>query len=121
MNTYDKMLIVVLLFVALSFSVVYRNFIKEEGSYVVVTVDGEEVNRLSLSEDTQLLIEGANGGTNRLVIQDGVAKMEEASCPDLLCVRQRKICYNEESIICLPNKVVVRVVGGSDDEVDAIQ
>lgn len=121
MNKYDKILIAFLLVAALSFTFVYQAFIKEEGSRVVITVDGKEYKNLSINEDTSLLIEGANGGTNHLVIQDGKVKMNEATCPDLICVHQREIQYSGESIICLPNKVVVRVIGGETDDVDAVQ
>lgn len=121
MNKYDKILIAVLLVVALSFSFVYQRFVREEGSRVVITVDGKEYKELDLNEDTSLLIEGANGGTNHLVIADGAVKMDKATCPDLVCVRQRKIQYSGESIICLPNKVVVKIVGGQEDDVDAVQ
>ena len=37
--------------------------------------------------------------------------MTDADCPDLLCVHQRAIDKEDETIVCLPNKVVVKVVG----------
>lgn len=121
MNKYDKILIGVLLLAAVSFSFIYQSFIKEAGSQVVVSVDGKEHQRLDLYEDASFYIEGVNGGTNYLVIEGGKAKLYEATCPDLVCVRQRAIQYNGESIICLPNKVVVKVEGGKEQDVDAVQ
>lgn len=121
MNRNDKILIAVLLAVAASFFFLYQGFVKENGSRVVITVDGVEYKTLSLTRDTSLFIEGANGGKNCLIIEDGTARMEEASCPDQVCVHQRPICYNGQSIICLPNKVVVTVEGSETDDVDAVQ
>lgn len=121
MNRNDKLLIGVLLVIALSFSFVYQYFVKEEGSQIVITVDGKEYRSLSLQEDTELLIEGANSGTNSLQVKEGAVKMVEATCPDLVCVHQREIRYNGESIICLPNKVVIKIVSGEENEVDAVQ
>ena len=46
--------------------------------------------------------------------------MEEADCPDLLCVHQKAISKEGESIICLPNKVVVTIRGGEETELDAV-
>ena len=48
-------------------------------------------------------------GSNLLVIKDGKAYVENASCPDGICSKHRPISYDGESIICLPNKVVVSI------------
>jgi hypothetical protein len=55
-------------------------------------------------------INGVNGGTNLLIIQDGEAWVEEASCPDGLCKNMGKISQVGQSVICLPNKVVVEIL-----------
>ncbi|KSV57845.1 NusG domain II-containing protein [Acetivibrio ethanolgignens] len=121
MNRNDKILIAVLLAVAASFFFLYQGFVKENGNWVVITVDGIEYKTLSLMEDTSLAIEGANGGKNHLIIENGTVRMDEASCPDQVCVHQRPISYNGESIICLPNKVVIKVKSSKTDDVDAVQ
>ena len=54
------------------------------------------------------------------VIQNGQAKMEWADCPDQLCVHQKAISRTGESIICLPNQVVVSVQGSKESELDGI-
>lgn len=87
---------------------------------VEVTVDGEVVMTLPLSEDTEVSISGFDGGENLLVISDGKAEIESASCPDGVCVRHYAISRDGESIICLPNRVVVTIRGGEKGEVDAI-
>lgn len=91
------------------------------GSYVVVTVDGTEVERISIQEDYETLIT-SEAGSNRLQIEHGVIKIAEADCPDKLCVHQRAIQREGESIICLPHKLVVtieddgkRALGGRAD------
>ena len=87
---------------------------------VEVAVDGEVVMTLPLSEDTEVAIESVDGGENLLVIQDGTAKIESASCPDGICVRHYAISRDGESIICLPNRVVVTIRGGEKGDVDAV-
>ena len=54
------------------------------------------------------------------MIEDGKADMVWADCPDKLCVNQKAISREGESIICLPNKVVISSVGGEEREVDAV-
>ena len=87
---------------------------------VEIAVSGTIVETLPLSEDTRLVISGANDGENILVIEDGKAYMESASCPDGICVRHTPISKDGESIICLPNQVVVTVRGGEKRDVDAV-
>ena len=55
-----------------------------------------------------------------LSIKDGSASIIEASCPDLLCVKQKEIREAGESIICLPNKLVIRVINEGETTVDGV-
>ena len=82
-----------------------------QGRTVEVQVDGVAVATLPLDVDTTYSIDGIDGGHNTLVIADGKATVTEATCPDGVCVRHRAIYRAGQSIICLPNKVVVKVVG----------
>lgn len=84
---------------------------------VTVKVGGEIEGVYSLGEDQEIEI---NGGTNILIIRNAKADMIEADCPDKLCVNQRAISKNGESIICLPNKVVVEVSSKENSEFDAV-
>ena len=90
-----------------------------EGSNILITVDGEEYGTYSLLEEQNIVIEQGNA-KNVIVIEDGKAYMLEASCPDQLCVDQNEISFDKESIICLPNKVVLTVISDVESEVDGI-
>lgn len=79
------------------------------GRYAEVRVSGKTVMTLPLDRDAEIDIEGYGGGTNHLVIEDGKAWISEASCPDGLCVKMGKIGRNGQSVVCLPNRVVVEI------------
>ncbi|MCC8129458.1 MAG: NusG domain II-containing protein [Clostridiales bacterium] len=87
---------------------------------VTIRQDGEVVATLSLDEDAVYTVQGEDDAVNRVVIEDGAVFMEEASCPDRLCVKQGKIRYAGGSLICLPNGVVVEITGQDDLELDAV-
>lgn len=87
----------------------------KKGAQVQVRVAGSVVETFSLSQNRSYTIEGVDGGTNLLIIQDGQAWIEEASCPDGLCVHMGKIRRDGQSVVCLPNQVVVEVVTDSGD------
>lgn len=58
-------------------------------------------------------------GTNRIRIDKDGVSMIYASCPDKLCVNQGKINKKGQSVICLPNKIIIEIAGGKTS-VDAV-
>lgn len=92
---------------------------KTRGGYAVVVQDGAETAKYPLSEDISVTITSPTG-YNTLVIKDGKADVTDADCPDKLCVNQHSISYNGETIVCLPNKLVVKIVSGEEADVDVI-
>ena len=97
-------------------------FLRGEGSTVQVEVDGTVIGIYPLSVDREVeIITGENGEElNLLVIKDGKATVTTATCPDGICAAHRPISREGESIVCLPHKVVVTVVGGIGEEPDVI-
>lgn len=83
---------------------------------VVISIDGEKKSEYPLKEDGVYLLEGSHLGTNKLVIKDGKAYIEEASCPDKQCVKQGKISKAGEMLVCLPNRVVIKIVDANEEE-----
>lgn len=90
---------------------------RRQGGEVVVRVDGVETERHALSADGTYPL---NGGSNVLVIADGQAWLSDANCPDLLCVKQGKVRYTGQTIVCLPNRLTVTVEGGESNGVDFV-
>ena len=82
-----------------------------EGDTVTVTVDGEPFGTYRLSQNRTVEIRTGEGGSqlNRLIVQDGKAYIEYASCPDGICAAHKPISRRGESIVCLPHRVVVTV------------
>ena len=94
---------------------------RKEGSTVTVEVEGTVFGEYSLSRDTVVDIPTGDGELNRLVIRDGKAFVETATCPDGICVGHRPISRKGESIVCLPHQVVVTVTDkGVDDGPDIV-
>lgn len=110
---HDLILIAVCLFVSLLLWLSVT-LLKKPGETVVVTVNGEEYARYPLDEDREVVIE-TERGKNVLVIKDGYADITDATCPDGLCERQRRIDESGESLVCLPNKVTLTVEGDGVD------
>ena len=114
----DIILIGVLLIISLSV-LLFVFLTREEGAVADVYVDGVKVAEYPLSIDGVYYI---NNGSNVLVIENGTAYMREANCPDKFskngCVNTGKISYVGQTIVCLPNKIIVEIVGEGEGIVD---
>ena len=98
---------------------IFNILTRETGAEVIVSVAGEEICTLPLGEDAEMLI-GEGAWQNRLVISGGEASISEASCPDKVCVNSGSIRFDGQTIVCLPHKVVVSVVGGDESGLDGV-
>lgn len=117
----DIIFISTLLILIIIFLFVFYSKYNTSGSYVTITVDGKQYGRYRLDENKEIKIKNASGKvTNILLIKDNCANMIEANCPDKLCVNQKAISKEKETIVCLPNKVVVTVESDDESDFDAI-
>ena len=114
----DILLIVgILLFVLLAS--VLSFLLQKAGDSVTVTVNGAFFGEYLLNEDQTVEIT-VGDRHNRLVIENGEARISNASCPDGICVAHRPIRHDGESIICLPNKVVVEIHAHTQNQPDIV-
>ena len=121
MKRNDIYLVVIILAVALllvaGIRIWQKNNTGGEAS-AVVTIDGRRYGAYPLSKDITERIDFPDGTYNILVISEGYADVTEASCPDQICVHHNRIKYTGESIVCLPNKLIVEIEGGEDNGID---
>ena len=115
---HDVVLGLALLIVAMTLFVVdITKASNDDGNKtVVVSIDGKKEAEYPLNKDGTYLIYGSHLGTNKLVIKDGEAYIEEASCPDKQCMKQGKISKAGEMLVCLPNRVVIKIVDANEEE-----
>jgi len=78
-----------------------------------IIIDGEIVEEYDDLLKDEVYKEIVLDTGNTIVIDNGQVYVEEADCPDGLCVKQGKIRRAGESIICLPHKLIIRIVGES--------
>lgn len=90
------------------------------GGSAVVTVDGKQTAVYSLDENRDVRL-GTEQIGNTLVIKDGYVYISDASCPDKLCKRQGKICFEGQTIVCLPNRTVITIESTKPSKTDFIQ
>lgn len=90
------------------------------GNEVIIEQNSKQVAVLDLNKDQEYNLYSGGKVCNTVVIKDGEAYMIYADCKDKICVNHNKISKNNESIICLPNKVIVTVTNSKNNEVDGV-
>ncbi|MCD6327781.1 NusG domain II-containing protein [bacterium] len=84
---------------------------------VEIIAAGECAYRAPLSKDFTFEAIGPLGPTT-VVCQDGSVFVSESCCPNKTCVKMGKASTCGQIIVCVPNQIVVRIVGAG--ELDAV-
>lgn len=88
------------------------------GDLVVVKVNGEIYGKYSLSKNRTITV-NRDGHMNKITIKGGKVQVSKSSCKNQICVKQGSISTTHQSIVCIPNRVVVSIEG-KDGEYDVI-
>ena len=83
-----------------------------ENAMVQIFRDGKLMQELSLESDQSILITGEY--ENTVVIRDGRACIAQSTCPGEDCVHSGWISSPGRSVVCLPNRVEIRITGSSE-------
>ena len=110
---YDFLAIGIVAAIAILVSVIFWTSVgAEEGSMLSVYQEGALIKEFSLDSDVEFVIEGDY--KNVITIKDGKAAITESDCPGTDCVHSGWIHEAGRSIVCLPNRVELRIEGTSE-------
>lgn len=87
------------------------------GHAALITVDGKEYGTYSLYENKSITVK-QNGHINKIIIKDGMVSMAFSDCINQTCVHTGAISKTSQSIVCLPNKVMVQITGQGQGEAE---
>lgn len=90
-----------------------------EQEYVEISVKGELYKKISFNENTEETIDiNTNIGVNTIKISKGEVQFIKANCPDKVCIKDGVIKKPGQSLVCLPNRIVVEIKGIEESETD---
>ncbi|MBR4878866.1 MAG: NusG domain II-containing protein [Clostridia bacterium] len=89
----------------------------ESGRVAVILRDGVEIDRINLdkAEKSEITVEGDY--TNTILCENGSIGVIHSDCPGGVCVQSGMIKDAGKSIVCLPNRMEIRITGASDIDV----
>lgn len=120
MTKADTVLLAAFILTGLACFAALRLGLQKDGAAVRILSDGELYGTYDLTEEQNIPIQKNGKAVNVLKISGHKAKMIKADCPDKLCVHQKAISRQGETIVCLPNKIVVEIEGTKDAGLDSI-
>ena len=88
------------------------------GAEARVYLDGKLLAVLPLDRDA--VYEAAGTYVNTITVRNGAVAVTASDCPGNDCVHSGWISAAGRSIVCLPNRLEVRITGGAGDGVDAV-
>lgn len=101
----NKKMIVYALIVLFILLIYVVGFTREPGEIVRISENNSLIAVLNLNDDgAEVILDG-----NVIKIKENSVYMEHANCPDEKCKKQGAISRVGDSIICLPNRVIVEV------------
>lgn len=87
-------------------------------TYAEITIEGRFYKKIPLSEHSGVDTIDINTkyGSNHVEIIDNTIAITDATCSDSICINQKFISKPGESIVCLPNKVMIEIKGDINDD-----
>ncbi len=106
----DIILATIILIAGIAASLIIGSISPAKGEKAVIISEGRIFGVYSLYENRTVAVL-SDGHVNKILIRDGEVSMIISNCPGKDCIHQGKISKPYESIVCLPNKVIVKIEG----------
>ena len=120
-NIKDIVLISSILFISLLSLLVLKLTSKNDNLTALVYYNNEIILTINLSDLNDEIVEySVTGDIGELVIsaKHNAIAITEENCPYQLCMKQGYITNTNQSLICLPNKVYIKIISNSNSGVD---
>ncbi len=122
-NKYDIGLIVSIIIISLFF-ILYggRDAVISNSKTAYIYSNNKLVGEYVLTDDYKDVVNiESETGYNIMHIENGQIWIHEASCPDKICIYQGKISKNGDPIVCIPNRMFIKIVDENEEsEIDFI-
>lgn len=83
----------------------------------IIEMDGEVIDTINLEQNKiaqEIRIDAGEGKYNVILVGYDYIEVLESNCPDQVCVGWGRIRYAGQTIVCLPFRIVVRIVGRTE-------
>ena len=115
----DIIIIVFLLILSFTPHLIFSKMLSKNYSstYANIKTSGKVYDNIELSsfKGEKTIVISTEHGNNTIFIKDNTIKIIEADCKDSLCIKQGVISKVGETLVCLPNELVIEIKGDESD------
>lgn len=116
MNKNDiKLILIVMFIVIISFVIIFIN--RGKGETATVYYEDKIIKKIDLSTDGEYTVSGYLGDVV-LEVKDNRIRVKEENSNNHICSKEGYISDKGSSLICLPNKIIVKIE--NDKEIDEV-
>ena len=109
MNKSDiKLLIIILIIILIVIILLNLCVSKSKSTNALVYYDNKLILTIDLSINNEYIVDGFNGDVV-IEVKDNNIRVKNETSPKHLCSKQGFISKNYETIICLPNKIIIKM------------
>jgi hypothetical protein len=113
----DGILIILVLLAAVALTAWYR---PGPGKNAVISVDGKTVASYPLAGEAQTVTVEGDLGPVTIRLEEGKIRITQSPCPHQLCVKQGAVQAAGQTIVCLPNRLVIEITGPDSGKTDGL-
>lgn len=114
--------IILLIVISLALGIVINKLTNTSNTkYILIMADGQVYQKIPLVpelRDSKFIVKSKEGYMY-VEIKDGKVRVIDSTCPDKLCIKQGWISNVGETIVCLPNRITISIIGGNSS-VDSV-
>jgi hypothetical protein len=114
----DKILIVILIVVSAAGYPLIKYFF-QGGAYLEISVEGQVKETVSMDRYTDITVQGRKG-ISVIHIDETGARFTQSPCVDKKCIESAPVKDAGEISACIPNRVMIRVLGDNNISTDFI-
>ena len=111
-NKFDIILIIGIICISGIF-ILFNKLNSKKGTTALVYYENKLVKKIDLSIDKTYNVKGYNGNV-LIVVKDNKIKVAKEKSLHHLCSKQGYISKSNETIVCLPNKIVIEIDSKKD-------
>ncbi|SCH36504.1 MULTISPECIES: NusG domain II-containing protein [unclassified Romboutsia] len=113
MKRKDIFLVISAVFMIIALFIVNNIINKAKLDAIEIYVNNEIYKTISINSEEDLDVR-VGDNYNHIKVHDGGVEIVEASCKDKVCVHSGFINKPSERIVCMPNKVVIKIKTSRD-------
>ena len=117
MNKKDITLILIVAFLAITSLMVLNMTDSKLNKKAFIYYEDDIILTLDLNKNGNYEVDGYNGKV-KLIVSNGKIKVDSEKSPLHLCSKQGFISKSYETIVCLPNKIIIKIE--NNDDIDTI-